>query len=373
MQPRSLVTSFTILALAGAAFGQGPQDILYYKFDETGGRKAVNYASGSGVAPAEGNIVGTYPTTHVAGVMGASSLAGGTGTTAATSNYTDSGWLLNLTNSNFTVAFYMKQRTAPPSTSYFFYSNTSFRAFTGGVANRGLMTRVWGGTPADLVLTTDLQTMAAAAWVHVALVIDATALTATYYVNGVAQPAIVISTGVTSSGGTLTFRAGNASSGGVYDIDEFRVSSRAASPAEIQSWLTKTTPADSKYGAGCNGGTLASSGGAPKLGNATYALNLGGSSGNSFLLSLGVSRVSFGAVPLPFDLGLLFAGMSGCNWESSGDLMLNGRLASSSLTIPLAIPMNPALEGLTLWCQSLLVSPAFAVQSTNGFAIGIGQ
>ena len=203
--------------------------------------------------------------------------------------------------------------------------------------------------------------------------IDATALTATYYVNGVAQPPITINTGVTSSGGTITFRVGSSSTGGVYDIDEFRLSARAAAAAEILAWTTRTSAADSRYGAGCNGGSLTSTGGTPKLGNATYALTLGGTAGSAWMLSLGASRVSLGAIPLPFNLGLLFPSMAGCNWESSADLILNGTLSGATTNIPLPIPVSTVFEGVTVWTQGLLVGPTLSIQSTNGFAIGIGN
>lgn len=105
-----------VLGLAGAASAQ--LDVLYYKFDETGGKK-----------------------------------------TAAGSTYVASGYQNTMTNASFTVAWAMKQRTAPPSLSYFFYSNLGFRAFTGGVAGRGIVTRNWNtaaATPTDLQLTTNV-------------------------------------------------------------------------------------------------------------------------------------------------------------------------------------------------------------------------
>ncbi|MCC6672674.1 MAG: LamG domain-containing protein [Planctomycetes bacterium] len=362
------------LLLAAAAPVAAQQDVLYYKFDETGGKKVVNYASGSGLAPAEGSLVGNNTPQFQAGRFGPGCLSGGTATTAAGSTYVATGYQNSMTGSSFTVAWYMKQRTAPPSTSYFFYSNAGFRSFTGGVAGRGLYTRSWntaGGTPSDLILTTDVQTLAAANWVHIALVVDATALTATYYIDGVAQTPITISAGATNTTAGLFTAAGfSTTNGGLYDIDEFRFSKRAASAAEILAWKTQTSPADGPYGKACNGGTLASSGGAPKLGNMAYTLNLGGGNG-AYALGVGINRLSLGGVPLPFDLGAVFPGLAGCLWECSGDLFVNGVVVGGAVTIPVPIPASPSLDGVPLWCQAIIVGTG-TQQTTNGLAIGIG-
>ncbi len=242
MNHRTLVAVLPLVLAASAA----AQDVLYYKFDETGGKKAINYAAGSGVAPKEGTLVGGNTPQFAPGVFGASALMGGTATTAAASTYVDTGWTPNLANSNFTLAFFIKQRTAPPSTSYFFYSNSGFRMFTGGVAAKGLYFRNGtSGTGGDWILTTDIQSLAATAWTHIALAVDATALTATYYVNGVAQTPLTITGGVSATGGTYPWRiAGFATYGGLYDVDEFRVTLRTATAAEILGWSARTSPAD---------------------------------------------------------------------------------------------------------------------------------
>ena len=363
--------------LAGLASAQGPKDVLYYKFDETGGRTVVNHASSSGVAPAEGTLVGTYATTHVPGMLGPSALSGGTSASSAGSNYADTGWIPSLAGGDLTVAFFIKQRTAPatPSTtSYLFTANTATcRMFTGGAASRGLRMATWGGTPASLDTTQDVQTAAASSWLHVALVIDAAGLKATYYLNGVAQPPIPTNGGATLTGGSHAFHIGGyLSFGGLYDVDEFRVSLRAVPAAEIQAWASQTTAVSAPYGKGCFGATLAGAS-APQVGNAAHALLVGGASGSSYLLALGASRLKLGALDLPIDLGLVLPALSGCHWQSSADVTLSGTLSGTSVSVPLAVPANPALNGVVLWCQALLSAPPSSLQSTNGLAVAIGQ
>ena len=55
---RITTISFLMAALL-ATIGTSQKDILYYKFDAIGAKKAINYASGSGIAPAEGRFLGT--------------------------------------------------------------------------------------------------------------------------------------------------------------------------------------------------------------------------------------------------------------------------------------------------------------------------
>lgn len=367
----SLVSTLGCVALGTAR----AQDVLFYKFDETGGSKVVNYASGSGLAPAEGTLTGTLSPRFQPGLFGPSCLGGGTATTAAGSTFVATGYQNSMTNASFTVAFAMKQRTAPSSTSYMFYSNAGFRMFTGGVAAKGLYLRNWNtaaGTPADLVLTTDVQTPAATAWLHVALVVDATALTATYYLDGVAQAPITISAGATNTtAGLFTACGFSTSFGGLYDIDDFRFSLRAASAAEILAWKGASPAADGPYGKGCNGGTLKSSGGAPKIGNALYALDVGGNAG-LFALAIGTNRLSFASIPLPLDLGTILPTLAGCNWESSGEVFINGAITGTSASVFLPIPANPSFEGIPLWSQALIVGPS-GEQSTNAFALSLGN
>ena len=367
--PLAAVGAATLILSAAAVQAQ---DILYYKFDSGCGSKVINYWSESGIAPAEGTVKGNAASVWAAPKFGNASLAGRTSTSEQ--NYIDTGWNGAL-NSSFTIAFFMKERSAPPSTSYIISGIGSFRMFTGGVAGTSLWLRAWGGTPADLKLTANVQAASKTAWVHVALVVDTTAGMATWYVDGVAEPAIPISGSTSVTPGTFLvgFHTGSTSAW-AYDTDDFRVLGRAATAAEIGAWVKQNQADDGPFGGGCKGGKLVTAGGNPVLGSTTYALNLSGTAGQPFALSIGANHCTLGSINLPLDLGTIVAGASGCNWESSGDLWLGGTFnRSGTATVPLPIPKNMAYDGLGVYTQAVFLDGMGSVGVTNPHAHVIGQ
>jgi hypothetical protein len=369
-----LLSSFLIPL---AASSLRAQDILYYKLDETGGSKVVNYASATGIAPTEGDVMGSGPPVFVPGALGASALSGHN---FLGSIYVASGWSPNFTGS-FTVAFFMKESIAPFSVSYLFSSSNGpgvFRMFTGSSAGRGLSCAAAfdpSGLTNNLNLTVDVQTMAASAWVHIALVVDAAIARAQYYVNGAASaaPIPIPAGGANIVPGSFRFNAGGyVLSGNEYHIDEFRFTRSAASASQVAAWATRTSPADGAYGAGCNGATLRSTGGLPQLGNAAYALQITGSAGGVYVLGIGFNRLMLGAIGLPFDLGAVLPGLNGCYWQSSSELSLVGALGGPTASVPVPIPNTLSLDAVVLWSQAVVLGVG-PPQSTNGFSIGLGR
>lgn len=67
-------------------------------------------------------------------------------------------------------------------------------------------------------------------------------------------------------------------SASIYEIDDFRLLTPVATPAEVAAWAAASTAADAPYGAGC-GATLTSSNGPPTLGNGTHGLTVSGPTG----------------------------------------------------------------------------------------------
>ncbi len=365
--------------LVGSAL-QAQSDVLYYKFEAGAGKKAINYAAGSGIAPAEGTFKSTYPGggSWALGKFGQGAMLGShfdpknPGTSnGAYYNYLNTGWIPKFTGS-FTVAWFMKERSPQRTLNYVFSGVGSFRCFTNGVAGKGLWVRAWGGSPADLKLTYDIQAAARSKWVHVALVVDWTAKKATWYIDGKAQAPISLSAGANVNGNT-PFKIGQHTTTSYsfnYDLDEFRFSTRAATPAEIMAWATKDLAASGKYGKGC-GGTLSGTG-VPNVGK-PFLLDLTGPASSPFFLSLGLSRTKFGPLTLPFDLGTVIPGMSGCNWESSMLVVMAGALNSSGRgKTALPVPNNPIFVGTTLFNQALMVSSGNKLSTTNGLAAAIG-
>lgn len=254
---QKLLPTVAVLLVGSVSIAQAKTDLIYYPFLNVTGPTVRNLYAGTGnPVPATGNFVSTN-------TNGPWVPAGRTGPcmrgkdvkSTSTYNYIDTGWKGGLTGS-MTIAWFMKLRTDLgflsnnlPNIGYFITGNGSFRMFTGGVANKGFILRAWGGQPADIYLGGgaavphtgyDLHAAAKNAWVHVALVVDPTAGTAIYYVDGAPKQTTNItgSLNLPVSAGN-NFRVGAHTSLGTafnYDVDEFRLLNRAATPAEIQSW-----------------------------------------------------------------------------------------------------------------------------------------
>jgi len=373
-----ITTISTLMAALLATIGASQKDILYYKFDAIGAKKAINYASGSGMAPAEGLFPGTTskwaPGKFGGSLMGASNAL-------PDDNHVDTGWNGAFTGS-FTVAWFQKQRVAPGSLlSYLFSGIGSFRCFTNGVAGTGLWVRAWGPsatTHPDIQLTTDVQTLSASKWLHIALVVDGAKNTATWYLDGTAQAPITLpAVGGASVSAGPGFRIGKHGPTGsytyAYDIDEFRFSNRAATAIEVKVWSLSSHGAQSAYGKGC-GATLSAGNGNPSLGNAKYALNLKATPPAAYSMGIGNNRISMGGIPLPFDLGGINAALKGCMWESSSMFFLPGALTrSGTASVPIAIPQNPYLLGLTLYNQTVLLGGGGKLSTSNPHASSVGN
>ena len=362
MKPAPLLALLALTLLPAAAAAQS--DILWYSFDLGAQTRVVNKYVASKIAPPFGTIVSTNKQAWAEGIF-TSALAGSDGPSAY--NYVDSGWTGALQGS-FTVAWFMKRRTTLPNTLayYFFSGEGSFRAFTSGAAGTGLNVSGYGSST-FLSLKADIRTPAQSRWVHVALVVDDPKGTATYYVDGVAQPPITMPAKVSVPARANGFRVGahtRLSTTTFWDMDEFRLVNRAAPAAEVRAWAGVSLA----YGNGC-GATLAEGGsGGPSLGNAKFGLALTGASSGSFILSLGRSATNLAGLPMPFDLGPFFAPLQGCAWQSSLNIALAGGLdAQGKAAIPLPIPQDSSALGFRLFNQCLVAAPGNIFQTSNGY------
>jgi hypothetical protein len=133
------------------------------------------------------------------------------------------------------------------------------------------------------------------------------------------------------------------------------------------------------YGSGCAGsnGTPAVSAAqnsAPRVGT-TFMLgfaNLPATPG-PFPLLLGASRTGWGALVLPFDVGVL--GLTGCRLYASGELSLTAINTGGSGFAPVPIPNAPSLVGARLYVQGLVRDPAanrFGATLSNAGQLLIG-
>jgi hypothetical protein len=383
MSIRFALLAALILALVAAGTAQ---DVIHYKFDAGGGKKVINYAGASGIAPREGKIShrSSYPNARlwIPGRFGHALMGDPLGQEPQVR--LDTGWS-GAINGSFTVAFFLKSRTPIPSSSAvsFVRTTNNSEGLTAGVSGvDGKLTFNWKSAGSQIRTTADVYKLSLHGWVHVALVVDATILYATYYVNGSPEIPMRCSNAILPPS-SLNTRIGTFSAYGSFDVDEFRVRFGTATAAEIKAWATQNPAADGAYGQGCwpkGRPVLLDSNsdrhGPPAVGNNHYAIELYGLPGSTFVLGLGTNRLSLGATPLPLDLGFVDPVLKGCNWESSGDVAwLHGAIPPAGrVNLPFPVPAISALIGITLYSQAVLYSPVLKrYMATNAFAAAIGQ
>ena len=359
--------------------GLSAQDLLYYRFDENYGTKVINYAAGS-PAPTEGTLTSNLlapSTPFQAGRFGTCLTGAIQSPTPVQANYITTGWNPGTLTGSLSAAMWLRllPTTPNPSLTYLF-GNGTLRLYSGSGA---LLITGWNAANTYITSKTSIFPMAKNGWVHVALVLDGTTLQGTYYVNGVAEVPSTLPSAVAATGSAFYVGSYNATSSVtsypcVYDIDDFVFANRAFTPAEIAVLAAGTRAGDAGYGGGCGGLTLASTGGAPSLGNVLYQLTLTSSYAGSFSIGFGSNRASLGGIPLPFDLGLVIPSLGTCYVDSSLDLLsLSGVKTAGTTPVGLPIPSDPAINGLTLYLQTLSIGGPPPVQVSNAFSIGVGN
>jgi hypothetical protein len=363
-----------VFALGSAAIAQN--DVLYYKF-EGGGNIAVNYAVNS-PAPSSGPVINTLTTAPTASFVNGQygqALNGGIAQTPYQANHVSTGWAPNVTG-DYTWAMWLNNQRGNPGPSL---------TYLAGIPTSGAF-RIYGGSSTLLTVgnaggstyyrtIANVYQMATAGWVHVAFVVDTVAMTTTYYINGVAEAPVAL-TALPNIQGT-EFNVGrqtltNAPS--IYDIDEFRFQTRAASAAEIAFWASQHPAADSAFASGCDA-TLRSSNGLPQFSNFLYQFDVSAQVPNTFgLFAFGLQRAQSGPVALPLDLGTLLPGMSGCEWHCSADattlMVLDG---AGNGTVGFPILPDPAFDKFAFYVQGIFFGGPRGQMTTNPFSVVIGN
>ncbi|HEX6813480.1 MAG TPA: LamG-like jellyroll fold domain-containing protein [Planctomycetota bacterium] len=380
-QALSILALCTTLATA--------QDFIHYRFDSNCTNEVLNLASGPGAFPANGVLqTNTSPTFDV-GAFGAC-LAGGVDASNLY-NRVNTGWTPSAQplTGNLTFAFFAKLRNAHgTSLNYLCGVTTSAnRLFTNGIAQRGLYFRnvvSSGPQGVDLSALTavlDFQTLAATSWVHIAIVVDQPAGTATWYANGTQVHQVSgVGGALINSAGTFMVGSQLSTVESNYDLDEFLISNRAFSAAEVLVLSLSPRAGDGDYlsqiPSQCGAGnvTLASSGGAPFAGNFAYSLDVSATTPQLFLLLAGFDRCFFsGVIPLPLDGTPLLALLNGCWILADAPVTLSGFTAGPPSSIPLPIPAAVSLP-TGIYTQVLAFDAAtLATSMSNGFATSIGN
>jgi len=346
-------------------------DVLHYKFDTGSGDTVLNFADGSQSAPRLGRIVSNGAGSWTAGRFGRG--FAGLARTLTMHNRVETGWAASV-NGDFTCACFLRATGGgpPPADSDILGVPVTggFRMHAGGGP---LMVEGVDATNTSYSTTANVWQLANAGWVHVAFVVDTNRSTATFYVDGARDASFAIGGGAAITG--ADFWIGQqlaAQRGSVYDLDEVRLLTRAATPLEVQAWSQESAATDVGFGRGC-GGVMLAQNGPPRLGNGSYAVAIGSLSSGSGVLALGGSRTALGALPLPIDLGLFLSSLAGCLWHCSSELTFPMQLdLQGGGAFGLGIPASPSLLNRSVYAQALFTDFA-REETTNALAVSIGR
>lgn len=388
------LASFAFALCAAPAFAQ---DFIHYKFDSTCTTEVINYATGPQALATNGTLQSNSSLSPWDSGVWGGCLAGGSNVTTTYYNRVVTGWNPGTqpVTGALTMAWFMRQRPGSALNTTLSYLSGApsggFRLFTNGIAGRGLYQREIfpsGGNgssaPRDFFLpaaNADIQTLAASNWVHVAIVIDPAAGTADWYVNGTSALQIsgVPGASITLAGPFMVgaYSTSATGAGSLYDMDEFLMSFRAYSAAEILAMSLAPRAGDGDYLSGtttqCGTLGLASAGGPPSLGNTGYGLVVSPSAPSFYTILTGFDRCLYaGVFAMPFDGGLLAPMAAGC--QVLADNLLNvGGVAVGPTTQPFPVPAG-GFAGLNLYCQAVAIDlSTLAISASNGFAIGIAN
>ncbi|MHC4513977.1 MAG: LamG-like jellyroll fold domain-containing protein [Planctomycetota bacterium] len=369
----------TIVLVVPLAFSLSleAQDILHYKFDAGCGTEVINFADASTVGP--GKMVSTLanaPASSWTTGKWRSGMAGSKKTTPTADNYVNTGWNIGNFSGSFSISMWIRNKPGNPQAISFGYlfgaTGSSFRCFTG--ASGKLFVGSWGGTPGNLVNAADLTSLLNKGYVHVALVVDTSKSTATYYINGVADTPISLTGSVAFSGTNFSVGKYRTSTASPMDFDEFLFTRRVLTVADVKRLASSQQAGAGVFGTG-NVASLRPGGGRPSLGNAKFQLTVSDSNAvPPFLLFIGSNRCKLsGTHNLPMDLGTIIPAFSGVFAYTDIDLVtLAGVLIRGTATLQVPVPNDPALSGFCVYLQAYTATAQNKLRGTNAVAITPG-
>jgi hypothetical protein len=347
------------------------QDILHYKFDGACGSTVINYAAGT-PAPAIGTVVTSPPggPFWTAGRFGLALAPSGVGPTAIT---LDTGFAPHAMTGSLSWACWLRvhpgsnQLGAP--IGLFGDSSGGWMEIAGTFLTTGSFVTSFQGT--------NLFPLVQSGWTHVAVVLDSSTLTGTYYLNGTPQPPVPFAGAMNWTATSMQIGQWGLSSfvNRTFDIDEFILANRAMSAAEIAVLATDPRGADAPFGLSA-GARFTGNGQRPVPGNQSYGLVLNSNAGAAWLV-FGQSRCTMagGTISLPVDLGTLNPRLNGLSGEVDTDLgVLTVLAAGGPTSIPFPLPNLPGLSGFQCYGQALVLDAAsLQFTNSNALAIGIGR
>lgn len=367
------------LALASvASLSASAQDVIHYKFDGRCGDRVVNYADPS-PAPREGAITVTAPHNPWAPGLWGGAFDGNTD--LFTNALIDTGWPIAGVNGSFSYAAWVRlpgptgiglPHTLLTATGSGFVAATATGVFEGHMLNQ--WTTASGGQGLSLTAA-DIKALARQRWVHIAFVIDVAANRFTAYVDGQVDHSNALA-GAVPGNWSGNLRVGPAL-GSSFLLEELVVATRAFTPGEVTGLFTGPRAAAGRYGAGgCGGAVLSTGGGPPRVPNASFRLLLNDGQGLAGIYSISVAsnRCRFGALTIPFNLGLISPQLAGCIADAPNDLgAIGGGYSGGVAQAALPIPGAAVFIGFPVYVQAaLLETPSGVIRISNATALGLG-
>ncbi|MBK9386953.1 MAG: PKD domain-containing protein [Planctomycetes bacterium] len=365
-------TSF-ILAVGATSNTQSPE-LLEYQFNEVRGNRVANTASTT-AAPGFGTVATTTWQTD-AGRPYFKGNEAGFGSLAIDNvtpydNYVTTGWPLSIQGSH-TIMFWSRWGGTTGTAYPFGVSVTTPSSARCWKSSTTLQLLSWGQVPTTSTATQ--PSTLAGTWQHWCVVVDDANGTAQWYLNGVADGAQTSFTANTFNlqaaplfvGSYSTARTSNFTR--FFDMDDFRIYSRALTPAQILSEIAAENPTTANMEAGCTDSNAFTPNlvavGAPQIGNLGFGLQVSGlQPGTPAAVYIGLSAYLGGFLPL--DLAGTGIFNTGCNLLVAPDIILNFPSGSGSVFLPAPIPIDPTLQGGHTYNQviSLGTGPLSAVSN----------
>ncbi|MCA8954064.1 MAG: hypothetical protein KDE27_31440 [Planctomycetes bacterium] len=364
------IQSFLPTCLIAAALA-AQDGVVYYKFDSGDAAEVVNHASGPAAAPrfaaSTFPATATYTAGRTGGALRESGHVGVVGT------WLHTGWTGGLQGS-MTIAFALSNRAANTPTLYSpIAGQPSWSIATGGSAGTGLA--LTGAGTGDLVADFGVPLCSMNGWHHFAIVVDATAATATWYHDGAPVSTVPIATPADVPQQS-ELRVGTdyvTHCGGLYAIDEFRLLDRAATAAEIATWANSTTATALAFATNPTSSTVLDPIGTPTIGSSNFALRVSEPQATLFTLAAGFSYSSYAGNALPLDLGAWHPAAAGIDLLVAPLAASFGPIAGGEATLGLPVPNLPALAGTTMCLQAFTLDGTNALRASNGVVAAIGD
>jgi PKD repeat protein len=356
-------TKTNFILVVGPTSNTQSAELLEYQFNEVRGNQVSNTASTT-AAPAFGTIAQTGWQADPGRAFFKGNEAGfgclGIDNTTPYDNFVTTGWPLSIQGSH-TIMFWSRHGGVTGTGYPFGVSVTtpsSARCWKSGTTMQLLS---WGQVPTT---TTASQPSSLVGWQHWCVVIDDQAGTAQWYLNGVADGNQTVFTPNTFNlqaaplfvGSYSTLRTSNFTR--YFDMDDFRIYSRALTPGQIQSELTAENPTTAGMDAGCTDSNSFSpaltSNGPPQIGNLGFGLVASGlEPGRPAAVYIGLSAHLGGILPL--DLAGTGIFNTGCNLLVAPDIILNFPTGTGTVVLSAPIPLDPTLQGGHTYNQVILL------------------